>query len=63
MNQLPTTYQSIIHLSKYARYLPEKQRRETWEETVDRLVDYLHTQIDKSSSSEADKAYMKEWLG
>lgn len=34
--QLPTEYQSYIHLSRYARWCPEKNRRESWEETVDR---------------------------
>lgn len=34
-------YQQIIHQSRYARYLPDKKRRETWEETVDRLIKYL----------------------
>src|SRR5512139_4140819 len=34
-------YSEVIHRSRYARYLPEKQRRETWEETVDRLMGYL----------------------
>ena len=33
-------YQQYIHKSRYARYLPEEKRRETWEETVDRYVDY-----------------------
>jgi len=37
MNQ----YQEYIHQSKYARYLPEEQRRETWEETVDRYCDFM----------------------
>ena len=31
-------YSKYIHKSRYARYLPDKQRRETWEETVDRYV-------------------------
>lgn len=31
-------YQQFIHKSRYARYLPEEKRRETWEETVDRYV-------------------------
>jgi ribonucleoside-triphosphate reductase len=43
MSTLPTTYQNIIALSRYARYLPDKQRRETWEETVSRLITYLQT--------------------
>lgn len=33
-------FQRYIHVSRYARYLPDKQRRETWEETVARLCDY-----------------------
>ena len=33
-------YQQYIHKSRYARYLPEEQRRETWEETVDRYVNF-----------------------
>lgn len=41
MSKLPSIYQEIIHLSRYSRYLPEKNRRETWEETVDRLITYL----------------------
>lgn len=40
-NTLPTVYQDVIAMSRYARYIPEKQRRETWGETVDRLVGYL----------------------
>ena len=42
-NTLPTVYQDVIAMSRYARYIPEKQRRETWGETVDRLVVYLET--------------------
>ncbi len=38
--ELPTTYQSIIHKSRYSRYLPGEKRRESWEETVDRLINY-----------------------
>jgi len=38
---LPTVYQDVIAMSRYARFIPEKNRRETWSETVDRLVTYL----------------------
>ena len=38
---LPSHYQTVIHRSRYARYIPELKRRETWEETVDRLLGYL----------------------
>ena len=34
-------YEDYIAVSRYARYLPEQQRRETWGETVDRYVDYF----------------------
>jgi ribonucleoside-triphosphate reductase (thioredoxin) len=33
-------YQQYIHKSRYARYIPEEQRRETWEETVNRYLDF-----------------------
>ena len=33
-------YQQYIHKSRYARYLPEQQRRETWEETIDRYLNF-----------------------
>ena len=38
---LKTGYEEYIHKSRYARYLPEQQRRETWSETVKRYVDYF----------------------
>jgi ribonucleoside-triphosphate reductase (thioredoxin) len=41
MSSLPSVYQDVIGLSRYARYLPEQNRRELWSETVDRLVRYL----------------------
>ena len=33
-------YEKYIHLSRYARYRDDLGRRETWEETVDRYVEY-----------------------
>src|SRR6266403_375976 len=35
------SYQQFIHKSRYARYLPNENRREHWEETVGRYVDYM----------------------
>lgn len=40
-------YQKFIHLSRYARWREEDNRRETWEETVYRLVDYYMSHIYK----------------
>ena len=40
-NYLPTSYQEFIHLSRYSRWLPDKERRETWDETVKRYFDFF----------------------
>lgn len=39
-------YQQYIHKSRYARYLPEKNRREHWNETVQRYVDYIFDRME-----------------
>lgn len=36
-----TGYQSVIHRTRYARWINEAGRRETWDETVRRYVDYF----------------------
>lgn len=38
---LPTTYQQFIHLSRYARWRDDDNRRETWDETVQRYFDFF----------------------
>ena len=38
-NYLPTDYQSFIHTSRYARWLDNEGRRESWPETVQRYMD------------------------
>ena len=45
-------YQQFIHKSRYARWLPAEKRRETWEETVQRYVDFWRNrkQIDESTA-------------
>ena len=43
--ELPTVYQNIIALSRYARYIPELKRRENWEETVSRLMNYINKKV------------------
>ena len=37
-NHLPTDYQAFIHTSRYARWLEDEQRRESWSETVSRYI-------------------------
>jgi hypothetical protein len=51
-------YQSVIASSRYARYIPELKRRETWEETVDRMVTYL-----KSKTPELNKEFKEDTKG
>ena len=40
-NNLPTLYQQFIHLSRYSRWLPDKGRRESWSETIDRYFNFF----------------------
>lgn len=40
-----TPYEEFIHKSRYARYLDEKQRRENWDETVDRYLGFMKTHL------------------
>ncbi len=37
-NYLPTDYQAFIHTSRYARWLEDEGRRESWGETVERYM-------------------------
>lgn len=39
-NALPSDYQSYLHVSRYARYLDNNKRRETWPETATRYCDF-----------------------
>ena len=39
--KLPTEYQTFIHMSRYARWVDEDQRRETWNETVGRYLNFM----------------------
>ncbi len=39
-------YQNFIALSRYARWLPKEGRRETWDETVDRYIEFFKHRLD-----------------
>ncbi len=43
--QLPTPLQEYVHKSRYARWIDSKERRETWEETVERYVSYFQSKF------------------
>ena len=38
---LPTDYQNFIHLSRYSRWIDQKERRETWKETINRYLSFM----------------------
>ena len=44
-NYLPTEYQSFIHMSRYSRWLEDEGRRESWSETVGRLISFFKENI------------------
>ncbi len=51
-NYLPTDYQSFIHTSRYARWLEDEGRRESWDETVGRYMDNVVEPVVDSGASE-----------
>ena len=54
-NMLPTPYQQFIHKSRYARWLDDEQRRENWDETVERYLKFVIYQVKYNfDMSEAD---------
>lgn len=62
-NYLPTDYQTFIATSRYARWIEEKGRRETWDETVHRYIDYLQYHIPYSLKDEEWKELEQAILG
>ena len=55
---LPTDYQRYIHISRYARYIDEKGRRETWLETVERYMKAFDGKLDAETDIEVSKAIL-----
>jgi len=60
MNQLPTDYQNFIALSRYARWLPENKRRETWKETVCRYFDFMEKHLEENTKYKLTPTTRKE---
>jgi len=59
-NYLPTSYQEFIHLSRYSRWLPEKERRETWDETVKRYFDFFKEHLKEMHNFKLTKSLRDE---
>ena len=53
-------YQKFIHLSRYARWLETKNRRETWEETVKRYFDFFEKHLDGKPNIKKDRKVLEE---
>lgn len=51
---LPTEYQSYIHLSRYSRWRDDLNRRENWEETVDRYINFFRNHGPTKSLPDSD---------
>ena len=51
---LPTDYQTFIATSRYARWMEEEGRRETWSETVQRFMDNIVEFVDIDKKDKQD---------
>ena len=62
-NYLPTEYQSFIHKSRYARWLWDENRRETWTETVARYFNFFEEHLLENNSyklTKEERDYLEE---
>ena len=53
-------YENFIALSRYARWLENENRRETWGETVDRYFDFMQSQLRDKHGYVADENLVAE---
>ena len=59
-NYLPTLYQEFIHLSRYSRWLYDKERRETWPETVGRYFTFFKEHVKELHNFNIPDTLVKE---
>lgn len=57
-NHLPTPLQEYVHKSRYARWMDKENRRESWEETVNRYVGYFDNKFPGYPHAEIRKAIL-----
>ena len=57
-NHLPSPLQEYVHKSRYARWLDSEQRRENWNETVQRYVDYFNNKFPHYPAKEIYKSIL-----
>jgi len=57
---LPSEYQNFIYLSRYSRWLKEEGRRETWDETVSRLISFFRNHVENNLGIK-DQLDTRDW--
>lgn len=55
MSPFPDLYSSFIYKSRYSKWLESENRRENWDETVQRLISYYSAQIEPTYSGALDE--------
>lgn len=53
-------YKNFIHVSRYARWLENENRRETWAETVTRYIDFMRTYLVKNYDYTTEDAIFEQ---
>jgi len=59
-NTIENPYENFIALSRYARWLEDENRRETWGETVDRYFKFMVNQLETKHSYKPDAKVVAE---
>lgn len=54
IDPFPSAYERFIHVSRYARWREEDNRRETWYETVHRLVSYYAKRVELTKQEQEE---------
>ena len=60
MSVIDNHYENFIALSRYARWISDDNRRETWGETVDRYFDFMKTHLKEECGYEPSDALISE---
>jgi len=59
-NTIENPYENFIALSRYARWISDENRRETWGETVDRYFDFMLDHLFENHAYEPDSSLVEE---
>jgi len=61
MQNSMTSYEELIALTRYARWRPEDARRETWPETVNRLMNFWENRLANMTAEEGNADLLLAW--